>query len=44
MGPSLCKKSESTNHSHNYERSTTIKETLKKLFPKGKHFYNKDSK
>jgi len=45
MGGNLCK-NEKTHHSTSptLKRSNTLKATLEKLFPKGKHYYNKDMK
>ena len=43
MGGNLCKK-EKTHHtsSTSLKRSNTLKATLEKLFPRGKHYYNRD--
>jgi len=45
MGANLCKNEKTRNSSSkNLKRSTTLKTTLEKLFPRGKHYYNKDLK
>jgi hypothetical protein len=46
MGPKLCKtekpKKEDKEVIKDLKRTKTIQDTMKKLFPHGKHFYNKE--
>ncbi len=43
MGQNLCKSEKIKRTTTNtLKRSNTLKATLEKLFPKGKHYYNKD--
>lgn len=45
MGGNLCKKEKSgETQTYNLKRANTLKNTLEKLFPRGKHYYNKDLK
>ena len=51
MGPKSCKGQKPKAHNKEKEeedmksinRATTMKNTMKKLFPSGKYFYNKES-
>ena len=45
MGGKLCKNEKTHNQqSSSLKRTNTLKTTLEKLFPRGKHYYNKDTK